>query len=152
MEVRRKESFIEIFLCGSWFVFSELASIELRDKLSELLKDNQQDIIQNKSEEEILSLINLKKENFGRFRGCWIEDNKIIVRTRLGGGNRQDEEYLLIINKLRKHHNYLSDKDDGFDCTYANFEFQQDLKHAQNENEHAHHTNCPLDKEGATEE
>ena len=57
---------------------------------------------------------------YPRFRDCFVEDNKICVYTRVGGGNRdcgygEDELY--------EHPNFISSYDDDFDSTYATYEF-----------------------------
>jgi hypothetical protein len=57
----------------------------------------------------------------GRFRDIYIENDKIILYTRNGGGNR--ECYQDIIDLLAEHPNYITDYDDDFDCTYAYIEF-----------------------------
>lgn len=82
----------------------------------------------------ILKMIGITEEACGRFRDCYIEDENIIVFTRLGGGNREcycdtDEEhnssdsgcYQHNIEYLQANTNYVKDYDDGFDETYAYF-------------------------------
>lgn len=63
----------------------------------------------------------------GRFRDCWIErrgndELAIAIYTRNGGGNR--DSYADQIHTMRNNPNYLSDKDDSFDSTYATFYFK----------------------------
>jgi hypothetical protein len=69
----------------------------------------------------LLTALKLNKDEIARYRGCWLEGDKICVHTRTGGGNRDDyEEYN---EKLQANEYYISDEDDDFDCTYANFYF-----------------------------
>lgn len=75
----------------------------------------------NQNYKIFLAMLGLKTEDCGRFRDCYSQDNKIIIYTRNGGGNRED--YQKTINKLAKHKNYLKDYDDNFDCTYCYIEF-----------------------------
>lgn len=72
----------------------------------------------------LLKMLNLSKEDCGRYRDCYLDKKgeKIIVYTRNGGGNREDYEY--VFDKLSKHSNYICDYDDDFDCTYASIEFR----------------------------
>ena len=73
--------------------------------------------------EPLLQLLNLTKEQTGRFRDCYLADaNTIVVYTRNGGGNR--EEYQPVIDELKKHPCYIRDYDDDFDCTYCSIEFK----------------------------
>jgi len=69
----------------------------------------------------ILHCLGLTKEDTGRFRDCYVEDKKIIIYTRNGGGNR--EYFQEVFYKLSKHPNYIQDYDDSGDCTYAYIEF-----------------------------
>ncbi|MDP1711963.1 MAG: hypothetical protein Q8K86_05850 [Candidatus Nanopelagicaceae bacterium] len=79
--------------------------------------------------ELLLSLLDLKPGDVGRFRDCYVsEDGKrIVVFTRNGGGNREDYEN--VISQLQKHPAYVKDYDDDFDCTYASFEFNVPEEH-----------------------
>lgn len=89
----------------------------------------------------LLKILNLSAGDFGRFRDCYLnkDGTKIIVYTRLGGGNRED--YIDIIKAMRKHPNYEYDYDDDFDSTYAYFEFtipdeyKEDLKRIDGQRE-----------------
>jgi S-adenosylhomocysteine hydrolase len=57
-----------------------------------------------------------------RLRDCYLEDGHIHIYTRTGGGNR---EYYEAENAALQHHpEYVSDEDDGYDCTYATFTFR----------------------------
>jgi hypothetical protein len=91
----------------------------------------------------ILPMLGKHPDKYPRFRDCFVEHTEqvvggelgvkkesrprkkgerfIYVYTRAGGGNR--EAYQNEIDKLRKHPNYISDKDDDFDFTYATFKF-----------------------------
>ena len=77
----------------------------------------------------ILATLDLKEEDFSRFRDVFISEGKIAVYTRIGGGNRQ--EYQDTIDKIREHPNYVSDMDDDFDSTYATFYFSFPEKHKE---------------------
>lgn len=72
----------------------------------------------------LLKAINVDIEKVGRFRDIWIDEGKkkIILLTRLGGGNR--DYYQENIEYLRKNPLCYADYDDDFDCTYAYFEFK----------------------------
>lgn len=76
----------------------------------------------------------------GRFRDIYLnkDGTKITLYTRNGGGNRGcwdsdgcdadknihgSQCMISIIKRLQEHPNYLKDYDDGFDSTYAYFEF-----------------------------
>ena len=69
----------------------------------------------------LLQLLDLTESDIGRFRDAFVSEGRIAIYTRLGGGNR--EYYQGNINKLQSHPNYLSDRDDDFDSTYATFFF-----------------------------
>lgn len=68
-------------------------------------------------------LLQVKFYPSGRFRDIHLNEtgDKITMHTRNGGGNRDAYQY--VFDLLRRHPNYLSDKDDDFDCTYANIKF-----------------------------
>ena len=89
----------------------------------------------------LLSMLDLTEDETGRFKDCFIENDKIVVHTRNGGGNRecweQNEEDCrcpgcIIEVHLPKHPNYLYDEDDDFDCTYANIYFSVPEEHQDN--------------------
>jgi hypothetical protein len=75
------------------------------------------------------------KWHSGRYRDCYLQDGKIVLYTRNGGGNRED----YFPNEIRNHPNYVCDYDDDFDCTYAYIEFSipkeyvEDIKHIDEE-------------------
>jgi hypothetical protein len=75
-----------------------------------------------------LPLLGKHPDQYPRFRDCFLgdeehpeHDGKIIVYTRVGGGNRGD--YREQINALRASPGYITDYDDSFDCTFASFVF-----------------------------
>jgi len=106
----------------------------------------------NPKSKVILKTLNLTEADCGRFRDCYIKDDKIVVYTRNGGGNRQNcwEEDGVDYEKtlegdctcpactinivLPKHPNYIYDENDDFDSTYASIyfsfpkEYKEDLK------------------------
>jgi hypothetical protein len=92
----------------------------------------------------LLTVLGLRAGDIPRFRDCFLRDNTILIHTRTGGGNRAYYENEKTCREnypdyftgepsehpqppwnddLRKHPNYLTDVDDAFDCTYANFYF-----------------------------
>jgi len=90
----------------------------------------------NPKSDFILALIGLKECDVERFRDSWLDlgEEKIVVLTRTGGGNRAGYPNEL----LKKNKYYLYDKDDSFDCTYAYFyfkipeEIKEDVKGLEN--------------------
>lgn len=74
----------------------------------------------NPNADMILAAINLTKDDAERYRDCWVEENRICIRTRTGGGNREDYPN----ETLTSHPNYLYDEDDDFDSTYATYYFK----------------------------
>lgn len=80
------------------------------------------DLYKNVDTKEILSAIGIKEEDIPRLRGVGIDDGKILIHTRTGGGNR--EYYEDGNNYLSSNEFFLFDEDDSFDCTYANFWFR----------------------------
>lgn len=80
--------------------------------------------------------LGLKAEDVGRFRDAYVKDGRLVVFTRLGGGNREcdgvftgcsGEEhscYQPQIKALQNHPLYVEDYDDEFDSTYASFVFR----------------------------
>ena len=92
--------------------------------------------------EKILALVGLKREDVPRFRDVFIsEDDEgplVAVYTRMGGGNRGHWEFssdsdpgpdctcfgCRAIYYLAEHENYVSDKDDDYDETYATYFFR----------------------------
>ena len=82
----------------------------------------------------LLKMLDLTEEDVGRFRDAYLQDGKIVVYTRNGGGNRGHwdfvyEEYdegpdcpcpgCKMEYVLPEHPNYVRDYDDDFDSTYA---------------------------------
>lgn len=78
----------------------------------------------NPASDILLAMLGLKKEDTGRFRDVFLneEGTEISVFTRNGGGNR--DTYQEVIDKLAQHPNYIKDFDDDFDCTYATIVFK----------------------------
>lgn len=101
----------------------------------------------------IVATLGLTTAAFGRYRDAYVErlpsgEYRIVVHTRLGGGNREcwctgDEHYCYgdTILALQAHPLYLGDQDDDFDCTYADFyfklpaEYEPELKALANQQE-----------------
>lgn len=86
----------------------------------------------------LLQSLGLTEEDCGRFRDAYLDDGKIVIYTRNGGGNRGHwyyayEQYeagdncpcpgCIITYSLPNHPNYIQDYDDDFDNTYAYVEF-----------------------------
>lgn len=72
---------------------------------------------------KILGLVILDKTVNYRYRDIFLKEKgtKILLLTRMGGGNREGFESQ--INSLKEHPYYIKDYDDNYDCTYAYFEF-----------------------------
>lgn len=86
---------------------------------------------ENPSTDRILDMLNLKREDFGRFRDVYLDSIGAVamVYTRCGGGNR--EEYDYVYDELRKHPCYIRDYDDEYDSTYSYIEFAIPLKYQE---------------------
>ena len=76
----------------------------------------------------LLAMLGIDKNAVPRFRDCFLADGKIVIHTRTGGGNR--EAYEAENDALTTLPGYVSDSDDDFDCTYANFIFEVPVKFA----------------------
>jgi len=76
----------------------------------------------NPSTDQILSVLGLSKNDFGRFRDVYIRDDYIVVHTRNGGGNRDD--YRDVFDVISDHPWYEYDEDCDFDSTYADIYFK----------------------------
>lgn len=85
----------------------------------------------------ILGFLGITTDDVPRFRDAWIEDGKIAIHTRTGGGNRDwydnAESYKAETGEdgsgpwnddLRAIEGFIRDEDDDFDCTYATFYFE----------------------------
>lgn len=96
----------------------------------------------------LLGVLGIEQNNIPRFRDCFLSDGYIVIHTRTGGGNREYYDYPNDENQegpwnstLRDNEYYISDNDDEFDCTYANFyfrfpnEYQSDLEALEAGNE-----------------
>lgn len=78
---------------------------------------------ENENADKILDLIDINRENFGRYRDCWLnpEGTVATVLSKVGGGNRQNYEY--IYENLKLHIRYINYKEDPKDSTYVYFNF-----------------------------
>lgn len=72
-------------------------------------------------QEELWNILGLEDYDVGRYRDIYVKDEKIILLTRNGGGNR--EEYESSFESLKTHPNYLGDWDCDWDRTYAEISF-----------------------------
>lgn len=70
----------------------------------------------------LLATLGWTTHDVPRFRDCYLDGETIVVHTRTGGGNRNSYEEEN--GRLTQHSCYVSDSDDDFDCTYANFIFR----------------------------
>ena len=84
---------------------------------------------ENEDAVALLGMLSLTREAFGRYRDVYLnkEGTKIIVVTRVGGSNIKD--YQEVYSNMRNHPNWITDYDDGFDSTYAYFEFTVPAKY-----------------------
>lgn len=73
----------------------------------------------NPAADLLLAMLGLTQCDVPRFRDCFLKDNTIVIHTRTGGGNRED--YESENDFLTTVAGYISDSDDDFDCTYADF-------------------------------
>jgi len=74
----------------------------------------------NPSADILLAMLGITQAEVPRFRDCFLDDqNHIVIHTRTGGGNRDDYESQNTALTLVP--GYISDSDDDFDCTYADF-------------------------------
>ena len=91
----------------------------------------------NDKADAILATLGLTRADVGRFRDCFVAERQIAVYTRNGGGNREHwDSYkseegenckcpgCTIQYGLRKHPQYVTDRDDDFDSTYATIYFR----------------------------
>lgn len=83
----------------------------------------------------LLSFLGVTVNDVPRFRDCYVEDGKIVIYTRTGGGNRDayelggddQQEYNQdgpFNDDLRALPGFVRDEDDDFDCTYAYFYYE----------------------------
>ena len=95
---------------------------------------------QNANADAILAMVGRTKEDFGRFRDCFVDgEGRVAVYTRNGGGNRDHWDFSYPDNeagegcpcvgcfmtyRVHKLPNYLYDRDDDFDSTYATIYFR----------------------------
>ena len=90
----------------------------------------------------LLKILGIAHGDIPRFRDAYLDDGKIVIHTRTGGGNREcyespnnDNEEGPWNETMYKNQHYLFDEDDEFDNTYANFyfkvpeEYEDDINH-----------------------
>lgn len=77
---------------------------------------------QNPNADQLLQLLGLSTSDFGRFRNVFVEGDYIVVYARIGGGNREDYEF--VYDAMMDHPWFSHDEDDSFDYTYANLYFK----------------------------
>jgi hypothetical protein len=84
-------------------------------------KNAEQEELEGKVEMEKLELI---PDDFGRYRGCWIDEDTghLVVSARIGGENYQLYEPTITLLTLHPH--YLDSHQDESDDTYMYFEFK----------------------------
>ena len=88
---------------------------------------------QNPLAEQLVEVLGVEPD---RFRDAWLQkgekgEPQIVIHTRTGGGNREcyadDGDcsgcHHTANNKMASHIYFISDEDDDFDCTYADFTF-----------------------------
>lgn len=78
---------------------------------------------ENPDTNNLLGLLDLSREDFGRFRDIFLnaDGTEIIVYTRCGGFNRDD--YKIVFDHMKDHPYYITNYDDEFDETYCYFLF-----------------------------
>jgi hypothetical protein len=79
---------------------------------------------ENEWSDMILATLKLTRQETGRYRDVWVEPERVVVYTRNGGGNR--EHYMPDFNG---HPNFIGDKDDDYDNTYAEIYFSFPEEH-----------------------
>lgn len=79
---------------------------------------------ENSSADIYLSMLELRRDMFGRYRDIFLNNDgtEAIVYTRVGGDNRSD--WMDHIDVIRGHKYYIKDYDDDYDSTYAYFVFR----------------------------
>jgi len=96
----------------------------------------------NPNTDFLLAALGIDKDKIPRFRDCFIDEGRIVIHTRTGGGNRDyyESEESCRDNypeyfgddpptgpwneDLRALPTFIMDEDDDFDSTYANFYFE----------------------------
>lgn len=81
----------------------------------------------NTVDEAILDALGLTKDEIAKYRDAFVTEDGIVVKARIGGGNR--EYYEEAIESLRQHPLYRSDEDWHTDRTYALFHFSMPESH-----------------------
>lgn len=100
----------------------------------------------NSQSDALLAMLGITRDNVPRFRDCYLENGKIVIYTRTGGGNREfyaSEESCREANgpefeptgpfnsDLEKIPGYVGDEDDSFDSTFAHFRFEVPEKYKE---------------------
>jgi hypothetical protein len=97
---------------------------------------------------QLLEALGITKWKVARYRSCWLEEGRICLHTRTGGGNREffeseesrgtayAREFDVDPNNvtrdfecyyhtdLRAIEGFIEDSDDDYDSTYANFYYE----------------------------
>lgn len=92
----------------------------------------------------LLSLLELTRADFGRYRDIYVTEDHIVVYTRCGGGNREDYED--VFDEMEDHPLFDYDEDDDFDFTYASFYFKHPEEYSDLLKEMAQGTITPSEK------
>lgn len=98
---------------------------------------------QHSNASDLLKLLGITEHDVPRYRSCYWNGTHIVIHTRTGGGNRdfyENEEscrdnYPEYFegeeppsgpwnDDLRAISGYVEDRDDDFDCTYADFFYE----------------------------
>lgn len=79
---------------------------------------------ENENAMELLGMIKLTRNDFGRYRDTYLNKNATIITVlaRIGGDNRKN--YKQVFTNIRKNKWYIRDFDDNFDNTYAYLQFK----------------------------
>lgn len=79
---------------------------------------------ENPDADKLLAILELSREDFGRYRDIWLSDtgDYIIVYTRLGGGSRP--YFKEVFEVMGNHPLAVDDFEDRKDHTYVYFKFQ----------------------------
>ena len=78
----------------------------------------------NKMAPMLAAFVGVDMNEIPRFRDAWLSEDgeTVVIYTRTGGGNR--ESYEPENDNLASKEAYAFDRDDDFDCTYAEFHFR----------------------------
>lgn len=75
---------------------------------------------QNAQADLLLAVVGLRRSDVERLRDVFVDDDRIAVYTRTGGGNRESYPQLA----LYRNPLFVETEDDDFDSTYATFYFR----------------------------